>query len=239
MKDFLSMILDRKGRENEIHHPVTLDDVKKNPIVESYLAATDRHMSYLGYIEHGKRHASLVSSISYNILRRLGRSEREAELAGIAGYLHDLGSLINRHDHAKAGALLANQILLGMGMNPREVAEIVAAIGNHDENSFEPVSGITAALVLADKSDVHRSRVRSNETDKFSIYDRVNYAVENSFLRVDSDQREILLELTIDTEISQIMEYFQIFMDRMIASEKAANFLNCKFGLEINGQRMK
>ncbi len=175
MKDFLSMILDRKGRENEIHHPVTLDDVKKNPIVESYLAATDRHMSYLGYIEHGKRHASLVSSISYNILRRLGRSEREAELAGIAGYLHDLGSLINRHDHAKAGALLANQILLGMGMNPREVAEIVAAIGNHDENSFEPVSGITAALVLADKSDVHRSRVRSNETDKFSIYDRVNY----------------------------------------------------------------
>ena len=245
MKELFSSLLDRDKKEVDTsqideaeNRPITLEDVKQNPFVESYLSATDRHMSYLGFTEHGKRHASLVSNISHNIIRRLGRSERDSELATIAGYLHDIGSLVNRHDHAKTGALLVHQILSDMNMDPKEIAEIIAAVGNHDESHFDPVSGIAAAVVLADKSDVHRSRIRSTDIATFSAHDRVNYAVENSFLRVDHENKFITLELSINTEISQIMTYFELFMKRMLVSQKAASFLQCKFNLEINGSRL-
>jgi len=241
MKDLFSSFLDREKKDENsttIDELITIDQIKQNPYVESYLSATDRHMSYLGYTEHGKRHANLVSNIAHNILRRLGRSERDAELAAIAGYLHDIGSLVNRHDHAKTGALLAHQILKEMNMDPAEIAEIIAAIGNHDESHFDPVSGIASAVVLADKSDVHRSRIRSTDIPSFSVHDRVNYAVENSFLRVDHENKTITLELSIDTEISQVMTYFELFLKRMIISQKAASFLNCKFSLEINGTKL-
>lgn len=244
MKEFLTSLLDRDKKEGgnnklvEKEILVTLEQVKQNPVVDTYLSATDRHMSYLGYTEHGRRHANLVSNISHNILRRLGRSERDAELAAIAGYLHDIGSLINRHHHAKTGAVLAHSILSEMGMAPAEIAEVIAAIGNHDESHFDPVSGIAAAVVLADKSDVHRSRVRSSELSMFSPLDRVNYAVENSFLRVDHENKIITLELSIDTDISQVMSYFELFLKRMLISQKAATFLNCKFSLEINGSKL-
>ncbi len=241
MREIFSSLLDRDKKKEKVpvkNGVIRVEQIKENPLVESYLSATDRHMSYLGYTEHGKRHANLVSNISHNILRRLGKSERDSELAAIAGYLHDIGSLVNRHHHAETGALLAHQILNNIGLDFPETAEIIAAIGNHDESHFDPVSSITAALVLADKSDVHRSRIRSTDLASFSALDRVNYAVENSFLRVDHDNHNITLELSINTEISQIMDYFELFLQRMLISQKSASFLNCKFNLVINGTKL-
>jgi len=168
----------------------------------------------------------------------LGRAEREAELAAISGYLHDIGYVINRSQHAQIGALLSHTILLHMGMKPREIIEVVAAIGNHDEGNFDTVNAIAAALMLADKSDVHRSRVRSSNLEILQPEERIYFAVENSFLRVDADGKEITLELSIDTKISQIMEYFEIFLSHMQACEKAAAYLSCKFRLEINGTKV-
>lgn len=217
---------------------ITLEDVKKNKIVEAYISRADEYLGVIGYTEHGKRHSNLVANIAYNILKRLGKSEREAELSAIAGYLHDIGNVVNREDHAYTGAVLAHSILIDMGMPPHEVAEVAAAIGNHDEQGCDPVSSVAAGLILADKSDVHRSRVRNPDMIKFDIHDRVNYAVENSFLRVDNEKKVITLELTIDTRISQVMEYFEIFMSRMILSRRAASFLSCQFSLLINGNQL-
>lgn len=241
MKEIFSSFLDRDKKKDPPpgnKELLTVEQIKENPLVESYLSAADRHLSYLGYTEHGKRHANLVSNISHNILRRLGKSERDSDLAAIAGYLHDIGSLVNRHHHAETGALLAHQILNDVGLDFSETAEIIAAIGNHDESHFDPVSSITAALALADKSDVHRSRIRSTDLASFSALDRVNYAIENSFLRVDHENHNITLELSIDTKISQVMDYFELFLQRMLISQKAASFLNCKFNLVINGTKL-
>lgn len=217
---------------------ISLDDVKADPGVRSYMERADRHLGVIGYTEHGDRHAGLVAKIAYNILKHLDRSQRDAELASIAGYMHDLGNLVNREYEAQSGALIAESILTRMGMPFSEISEVVAAIGNHHEENGDAVSDIAAALILADKSDVHRTRVRNPDMIKFDIHDRVNYAARNSFLRVHENKEEISLELTIDTTISQVMEYFEIFLSRMIACKRAAARLGCSFGLAMNGNKM-
>jgi hypothetical protein len=217
---------------------ITLQEVQKDPGVRAYMERADKHLGVIGYTEHGERHAGLVARIAYNILTHLGRPQRQAELASIAGYLHDLGNLVNREYEAQSGALIAESILSRMGMSFEEISEVVAAIGNHHEENGDPVSDVAAALILADKSDVHRTRVRNPDMIKFDIHDRVNYAATNSFLRVHESKKEISLELTIDTKISQVMEYFEIFLSRMLACKRAAARLDCSFGLTINGNKL-
>lgn len=217
---------------------ITLEDVKANPEVAAYLKKADEHMAAVGYTEHGERHASLTANIAYNIIERLGFSKREAELASIAGYLHDVGNVIGRYDHGEVSAMIAHSILKEMEMEPSEVATIVGAIGNHEEEKGDPVSTIAAGLILADKSDVHRSRVRNPNMITFDIHDRVNYAAKKSFLRVEDGDKTITLELTIDTEISKVMEYFEIFLSRMIMCRRAAKFLGCSFRLVVNDVRL-
>jgi uncharacterized protein len=213
---------------------IQLKDLKKDSLVNAYINGGNDCLSALGYTEHGFRHVGLVSMNAKNILQRLGFPEREVELAAIAGYLHDMGNSINRHDHAKAGALLAAQILNNHGMDPKEIALIIGAIGNHDESDGQAVNNISAALILADKSDVHRSRVRNPDFATFDIHDRVNYAVERSSLVVDPQERTAVLELKIDTKICPLIEYFEIFTIRMLMSRRAAEFLKCTFALVIN-----
>lgn len=190
---------------------ITVDDVKKNPILDSFIRKGNEFLGAMGYTEHSYRHINLVSSISKNILDKLGYSKREAELAAIAGYLHDVGNVVSRNDHGISGATICCPILLQMGMNPDEVAIVISAIANHEEQYGQPVSTVAAALILADKSDVHRSRVRNQEFATFDIHDRVNYAVENSLVWVDEKKRTVTMELTINIEITPVMEYFEIF----------------------------
>ena len=217
---------------------VTLAMVRDSPRVKAYIRMADSALEQIGYTEHGERHVALVSRIAHNVLKRLGYPERECELAAIAGVLHDIGNAVNRDHHAQSGAVMAMQILNDFGMEDREVLTVIAAIGNHHENDGDPVNAVAAALILADKSDVHRTRVRNADMIKFDIHDRVNYAVEKSFLNVDEDGKHITLELTIDPKISHMMEYFEIFMTRMLASRKAAKFLGATFGLTVNGNRL-
>lgn len=217
---------------------VTLEDVKKNPIIKTLIRVGNENLEVMGFTEHGFRHISLVSSIAYNVLRLLGFSQRDAELASIAGYMHDIGNSVNRNGHHLSGAILAYYILDDLGMCPDELFTVVAAIGNHDEQTGQPVSSVAAALILADKSDVHRSRVRSKRDTGFDIHDRVNYAVERSFLRVDAEEKHISLELDIDSQISPVMDYFEIFLTRMFMCRRAAKFLGCTFALEINGKKL-
>jgi metal-dependent HD superfamily phosphatase/phosphodiesterase len=217
---------------------VTLEDVKKNEHVKALIAKADEVLGVIGYTEHGERHVSLCANIAHNILARLKYPERKWQLAAIAAYLHDTGNVINRDCHAQIGAVIAQNILLEMKMPLDEVMEIIAAIGNHDEKDGQPVSDICAAVILADKSDVHSSRVRTLEMIKQDIHDRVNYAAKSSFLRVQEDKGVITLEIKIDTSVSQVMEYFEIFLSRMIVCRRAAEFLKQKFQLEINGQRL-
>jgi len=217
---------------------LTLEQVKRDPEVQAYLSGGDEVLSAMGYTEHGQRHAALVSNIARNILERLDFPRREAELAAIAGYLHDIGNVVSRHIHEQVGGLVAMRLLDRLGMPPSEIAVVVAAIGNHGEDVGEPVNNVAAALVLADKSDVHRSRVRNPEMASFDIHDRVNYAAEHSFLRVDEKRKAVTLEITIDTKISPVMDYFEIFLTRMVLCRRAANFLNCDFELVINGVRL-
>ncbi len=217
---------------------VTLDEVKRDPEVDAYIIKANEYTGAIGYTEHGSRHANLTASIAYNTLKRLAYQEREAQLAAVAAYLHDIGNLVNRINHEHTGAVLANEILLRLGMDPVERAVVMGAIGNHEEKGGEPVSPVGAAVILADKSDVHRSRVRNPDPTTFDIHDRVNYAVEHSFLRVDEKSKTISLELTIDTKLSQVMEYFEIFLSRMVMCRRAAQFLSCEFKLQINGAKL-
>lgn len=217
---------------------ITLEDIKRDPVVDTCIRKGNEFLGALGYTEHSYRHINLVSSIAKNIIQRLGFPQREVELAAIAGYLHDIGNVVSRYDHGQSGAALAFNILTRMGMPPDEIATIVAAIGNHEEEYGHPVNNVAAALILADKSDVHRSRVRNQDFSTFDIHDRVNYAVEHSFLRVSPERRAITLELTIDIEICPVMEYFEIFLSRMILCRRAADYLQCTFELEINGARL-
>jgi metal-dependent HD superfamily phosphatase/phosphodiesterase len=217
---------------------VTLEDVKKNEHVKVLIAKADEVLGVIGYTEHGQRHAGLCANIAHNVLTRLKHSEKSVQLAAISAYLHDIGNVINRDYHAQIGAVLARDILLEMKMPLEDVMEVIAAIGNHDEKDGYPISDICAAVILADKSDVHSSRVRTLEMIKQDIHDRVNYAAKSSFLRVEEDKGVITLEIKIDTSISQVMEYFEIFLSRMIVCRRAAEFLKQKFQLEINGQRL-
>jgi len=217
---------------------VTFESVREHPRVKVFVRKSDEALAEIGYTEHGERHVGLVAHIAYNTLKRLGFPEREAELAAIAGYLHDIGNSVNRDHHAQTGAVLAMHLLGDMKMPDLEIVKIMGAIGNHHENDGDPVTPVAAAVILADKSDVHRTRVRNPDMIKFDIHDRVNYAVEKSFLNVDEAKKLITLELTIDTGISQVMEYFEIFMTRMLASRKAAKFLGTSFGLTVNGNRL-
>ena len=223
---------DRPGR------PLTLEDVRRDPEVEAYIAKADEYTGAIGYTEHGFRHATLVASIAVNVLRRLGRSERAIHLAAISGYLHDIGNLVGRVNHEHTGALLASRILTRLGMEPVDMAVVMGAIGNHEELTGDPVSEVGAALIISDKSDVHRTRVRNPDPTTFDIHDRVNYAVEHSFLRVDDQAHTITLELVIDTKISQVMEYFEIFLPRMVMCRRAAKLLGCEFKLQINGTKL-
>ena len=218
--------------------PLTFEWVRENARVRTYVKMADAALEQIGYTEHGERHVGLVSRIAFNVLKRMGRPERQAELAAIAGMLHDIGNSVNRDHHAQTGGVMAMQLLRDFGMPDEEILTVIAAIGNHHENDGDPVNDVAAALILADKSDVHRTRVRNPDMIKFDIHDRVNYAVEKSFLNVDGDQKHITLELTIDPKISHVMEYFEIFMTRMLASRKAAKHLGATFGLQVNGNRL-
>ena len=213
---------------------LTFDDIQNNPAVITYIRKANENLGVLGFTEHGFRHTDLVAVTARRILLDLGYDPREAELAAIAGYLHDIGNVVERTHHYFIGALIAMDILKDLGMEEKEIAEVATAIGNHDERYGHPVSNISAAVILADKADVHRSRVRNRDFAKFDIHDRVNYAVEESALDIDGQSRIITLRLKIDTRISRVMEYFEIFLSRMILCRRAADFLDSRFALVIN-----
>lgn len=217
---------------------LTVKDLKNNEEVRTFFSIAEKQMQVLGYTEHSFRHVSLVSQNAGGILESLDYPEREVELARIAGYLHDIGNAVNRCDHAHTGAVMAYNILMKNGMSPGEAAEIMLAIGNHDEKTGTAVSNISAALILADKSDVHRSRVRNTDFATFDIHDRVNYAVESSSITVDKDKETAELKLHIDTKICPVMDYFEIFLTRMTMNRRAAAFLGLNFQLLINETRL-
>lgn len=217
---------------------LTYEQLKNDPEVIALVAQADRTLEVIGYTKHGARHATHVAKTARKLLRDMNYDERTAELAAIAGFLHDIGNAVNRDYHAQSGAILAKGILERLGVEVGEQAEIVSAIGNHHEEGGGPVSTVSAALILADKSDVHRYRVRTAESLKLDIHDRVNYAVTKSWLVVTQSDKTITLDLTIDTNISSVMEYFEIFLTRMIISRKAADFLGYRFALILNGSKM-
>ena len=220
--------------KKEIH----LSEVMENPKVKELLRVADSYLDRIGYTEHGFRHARLTAKTARNILEKLDYSRKEAELAAIAGYLHDIGNFLGRGAHPSAGALLAKDILSEMGMSFSEVIAVMQAISNHEEDSGTSTDPISAAVVIADKADVHRSRVRNPRFIKFDVHDRVNYAVTSSKLTVESAKRTITLNLEIDTEISPVMEYFEIFLSRMVVCRRAGDILNAKFQLIINGAQL-
>ena len=213
---------------------ITLELVQQDPELSSFIAAADRVMEGLGYTEHGFRHANLTARIAFNVMTRAGFDTHTANLACVAGYLHDVGNMISRTAHGQTGGVLVYQALRDR-VPAADLALIVSAIANHEEDNGYAVSEVSAAVILADKSDVHRSRVRKSGQIEFDIHDRVNFAAEQSFLRVDSNAKTVSLELTIDTQISQVMEYFEIFLGRMQLCRKAAEVLDCRFKLLING----
>lgn len=217
---------------------ITFEDVKKNPAIGVYITRADETLKVLGYTEHSFAHVTKVSTVAAKILKQLGYSEREIELAKIAGYMHDIGNLVNRVDHSQSGAVMAFRILDNMGMEPEDIAAVVSAIGNHDEGVGVPVNAIAAALILADKTDVRRSRVRNNDETTFDIHDRVNYSVITSELIVEKENGIIRLKLRTDTAYGSVMDYFEIFLERMILCRKAAEKLGLSFKLDINGQQL-
>jgi metal-dependent HD superfamily phosphatase/phosphodiesterase len=214
---------------------VNLPQVKSHPAVKTFIRLADDYLGELGYTEHGFRHAKIVARDARNLLKGLGYEKRVSERAAIAGYLHDMGNFISRAGHPQSGAAISYHILGELGMPYKEIGIVLGAVGNHEEGIGQPVSPESAALILADKADVHRSRVRNKDAETFDIHDRVNYAAESSVLSVDAEKRTLTLELTIDTDMCKIMEYFEIFLERMAMCRRAAEFLNCQFRLVING----
>jgi uncharacterized protein len=217
--------------------PLGIEDIQEDSELSAYIVQADRVMDGLGFTEHGFRHANLTARIAFNLLSRLGYEERTIQLGAIAGYLHDIGNSISRWGHGQTGALLVHQVLADR-IEPAELAVLMGAIGGHEEDFGMSAGVVAAAVILADKSDVHRSRVRKADHIDFDIHDRVNYAAEQSFLRVDSERKTITLELLIDTSISHVMEYFEIFLGRMVMCRRAAEKLDCQFQLEINGTKL-
>jgi len=214
---------------------VTFRDVQNSPEIRTYITQADASLLALGYTEHSFAHVTKCAHLAAHILERLGYGEREVELARIAGFMHDIGNVINRVDHAQSGAIMAFRILDKMGMDPADVATVITAIGNHDEHTAFPVNAVAAALILADKTDVRRSRVRNGDIATFDIHDRVNYAVEQSEVTLDPEEKTLQLTLTINTEVCAVMDYFEIFLQRMVLCRKAADALGLRFRLEING----
>ena len=215
---------------------VTYKQVINDPDIKAYITAADKSLSALGFTEHSFAHVGHVADCAAKILSALDYSDHDIELAKIAGYIHDIGNLVNRQEHSQSGAVMAFRILDRMGMDAEDIATVVTAIGNHDEGNGVPVNAISAALILADKSDVRRTRVRNCDPTSFDIHDRVNYSVTSSALTVNKDELTALLSLTIDTSISPIMSYFEIFLGRMSMCIKAAERLGLKFKLTINNQ---
>jgi len=218
--------------------PIALEDIKRREDIQTYLGRADRNMEAIGYTEHGLRHAEIVAERARHVMEALGRGEREAELAAIAGYLHDIGNVAAREEHGQIAVMLAYSILREMGMPPAELAEILSGVGNHEEQYGDPFGSVAAAVIIADKSDVARSRVRDIHPSRYDEHDRVNYATISSALTVNHDRSIISLHLDIDTEIAPIMEYFELFLDRMVMSRRAAQVLGCKFELVINGTKL-
>ena len=217
---------------------VTYDALRHDAAINTYITRADESLSALGFTEHSFPHVCRVAELAGEILRVLGYDEHEIELARIAAYLHDIGNLVNRVDHSQSGAVMAFRILDHMDMDPTDVATVVTAIGNHDEGTGVPVNATAAALILADKSDVRRNRVRNRDIATFDIHDRVNYSVEHSALRVLPQEHVALLELTVDTQFSSVMDFFEIFMKRMVLYRRAAERLGLRFQLTINGQQL-
>ena len=215
---------------------ISLEQVKKDAAVRSYIQKADESLIALGYTEHSFAHVGKVADTASYILKTLGYSDREAELAAIAGYLHDIGNVINRIDHAQSGAVMAFRILDRMEADPEDVATVITAIGNHDESTAFPVNAVAAALILADKTDVRRSRVRNQELSNFDIHDRVNYSVTEAQIQVTKE--EICLDLQIETKLCTVMDYFEIFLNCMLLCKKSAEKLGTRFALMINGQKM-
>ena len=215
---------------------LTFEDVKNNPAIRTYIEKGNAVLGEVGYTEHGFAHAGITAEMAASILTALGYGPRTVELARIAGFMHDMGNSINRNDHAQSGALMAFTLLGQMGMEPGELSDVVGAIGHHDEGTGQAISPISAALILADKSDVRRSRVRSRTTIGIDIHDRVNYAVEKASTVLTPDKKAIELSLVIDTDISPVMAYFEIFLERMLLCRKAAEKLGLAFRLNVNGQ---
>jgi len=216
---------------------IKLKDVEKNELVKKYLKQADENFLAIGYKEHGIRHGRLVSNISYNVLKFLKYPLRDRELAAIAGFLHDIGNCTGIRGHEQAGALLSVRILKDMGMNLDEVAIIAGAIGTHEERLYPPSNPITASVILGDKTDVHHTRVRKKNPSLFDVHDRVNFACQKAFLKVSQEKKNISLELTINTKISTVMEYFEIFLSRTMVCQKASRYLGYNFILYINGER--
>ena len=217
---------------------ITFEQIKSNEDIKTYITKADESLKALGYTEHSFAHVGKVSEDAAYILTTLGYESRTVELAKIAGYLHDIGNLVNRTDHSQSGAVMAFRVLDKLGMPADEIATVVTAIGNHDEGTGVPVNPVAAALIIADKCDVRRTRVRNSEPTTFDIHDRVNYSVEHSALSISADKKRAVLELTIDHEISAVMDYFQIFIGRMQMSKHAARSLGLDFSLVINGQKL-
>ena len=215
-----------------------MKEVRENPEVILYLKKTNEYLSTIGYTEHGLRHADITSRRAKEILDKLGFPKRTTELASIAGYLHDIGNIAGRDHHGAWGALMAKDVLDKMDMHPEEIFKIMAAIGNHEEDYGDPVIPEAASLIIADKSDVHRTRVTNPSMPAFDIHDRVNYSATRSRLVVDKENKVISLQLKIDTKISRVMEYFEIFLSRMVISRRAAQYLKTKFELVINNSKL-
>ncbi len=217
---------------------VTFDDVKNNEEIRTCIERGNELLGHIGFTEHSFVHAGRVSQTAAYILTELGYNTRETELGRIAGYIHDIGNVINRYDHAQSGGVLAYEILRRMGMPYDEIATVAAAVGNHDEGTGNAVSPVSAALILADKADVRRSRVRRQNVTEYDIHDRVNYAVERSDILVDKENNRIILDMDIDTEISSVMDYFEIFLGRMVMCRKAATFFKMEFHIMANGTKI-
>lgn len=217
---------------------LTYEQIKDDQDIKTYITLADESLKTLGFTEHSFAHVTKVSLTAAYILAKMGYSAHEIELAKIAGYLHDIGNLVNRTEHSQSGAVMAFRILDNLGFSAKDTATVVTAIGNHDEGTGIPVNPVAAALILADKSDVRRSRVRNSDPSTFDIHDRVNYSVVSSDLTISDDKSDITLTLEIDTAISSVMDYFEIFLGRMVLCRKAAEKLGLKFKLVINKQTL-
>lgn len=217
---------------------MTFTEIKQDAAIRTYIKQADASLAVLGYTEHSFAHVTQVALAAGDILAQMDHPERTAELARIAGFMHDIGNVVNRIEHSQSGAVMAFRLLDKMGFPPEEIAVIVSAIGNHDEGTGVPVGPVAAALILADKSDVRRSRVRTKDMAKFDIHDRVNYSVTHSQLQINENRTQVLLKLTVDTQFSPVMDYFLIFMERMNLCRQAAQALGLEFKLVINDQQM-